>query len=333
MTFTAFLNKHSSLLFITGALIAIILGGYDVNFWGLVDKNGKQLLTELDKGLIELKEIELTGEQEKEIANLIAKDPEKYSLLQKALISKKSGADILKQVGEGRLNATDVYLNFKQYNEVKTLINTNPLAYSDYQKSLIKEKTGSEILLEVGMGKLTPSSLKLTVNQHDEIKELLLSHPNKYSVLQKSLIPEIKEELEKLLDDVVTEKITLSLTGKEILNEVGNGNYTSDEIRLTDSQYKEIKELLLKAPDQYNRQQKKLIKDINTMLKLPENAKEVKEKKVVLEMSGREILEQIGMGNLSADEIKLTLSQFNEIDTLIKADPANYNANQKSLIK
>lgn len=226
-------------------------------------------------------------------------------------------------------------LNKNQLLEIKTILLKNPEKYNDLQKNILQEKTGKEILLEVGLGFQTPESIHLTPLQKQEIKELILQNPNKYSVIQKELIPELKskfEQISKNKGEKPKETIVLDKTGKEILNEVGIGNYEPSEIKLTHIQYNEIKNLLLINPNKYNAIQKELIPELKPKLDLLSKSQSAKNDKT-LDKTGEEILYEIGIGNIEPTEIKLTEIQLTEIKKLIEKNPSDYNDNQKSLIK
>ena len=143
-------------------------------------------------------------------------------------LTEPSVEKILEKIGTGELEIKTLKLNKNQLLEIKTILLKNPEKYNDLQKNILQEKTGKEILLEVGLGFQTPESIHLTPLQKQEIKELILQNPNKYSVIQKELIPELKskfEQISKNKGEKPKETIVLDKTGKEILNEVGIGNY------------------------------------------------------------------------------------------------------------
>ena len=166
----------------------MVLGGKDTNYWGLVDKSGKQILEDVNKGFLISEEIILTRKQEIEITKLIQSAPCNYSLYQKALISKKSGADILNEVKFGNDSLEDIIFNYKQHKEMKILINKNPASYSERQKYFIRKKTGVRILREVGLGIRSPININLTDKQLREIRQLIRNNPDEFNDNQKSLI-------------------------------------------------------------------------------------------------------------------------------------------------
>jgi len=99
-------------------------------------------------------------------------------------------------------------------------------------------------------------------------------------------------------------------TTEEIIFEVGMGYTDPATIKLTPQQKKEIEELILKNPENYNDSQKELI----------------------FGKSGNQILIDVGMGYIHHDSVKLTPKQKREIEELINKDPDNYNAGQKALL-
>jgi hypothetical protein len=252
------IKKYRIPLFLIGLCIAIILGGKETNYWGLVDESGEQILRKIELQAVESYQIELTDKQFKDIDQLISNNPENYSRIQKSLISKETGNDILEKVRLGTVEVNSIFLNQTQYQEIKRLIEENPNAYSDNQKLLVKEKSGKEILREVGLGLKKSFNIKLSQKQHDEVRQLLLSNPKKYSITQQELIPEIQDEL-KRLSMIDKEPIVLEMSSEEILEEVGFGNYSPSEIELTQTQLNEIKKILKDNPTKYNKVQKSLV--------------------------------------------------------------------------
>ena len=256
-----FIKKYKYLFFVLGLLITLVVGAKDVNYWGLQAKSGKQLLKDVSRGAASPRNMVLSEKQFEEIKKLISKNPDNYSNQQKVLISDKSGEQILQELTED--NISEIDLNYKQFQEILSLINKNPNNYTTLQKTLIKEKTGEEILKLVGLGIRKPSSFKLSKNQYQEIKTVLLSNPQQYSILQQSLVPEIKEQLELIVakrkeSGIISEE--LNLTAKELLLKVGLGEITPQEVKLTDIQKEEIKQLISNNPDAYNVVQKSLLK-------------------------------------------------------------------------
>lgn len=251
------LKKYRLQLFLIGFSIAIILSGKETNYWGLIDRSGEQILNQLELRITESYQIELTEKQLKEIEHLITDNPENYSALQKSLISKETGNEILKRV---RLEqeTNNLFLNKSQYHEIKKLIEKNPNSYLNSQKLLVKEKSGKQLLLEVGLGLKKSFNITLSQAQYDEVKQLLLSNPKKYSIAQQELIPEIETELNRL-SQVTKEPIILKMSSEEILKVVGLGNYSPSEIELTQSQLDGIKKLLIDNPTKYNKVQKSLV--------------------------------------------------------------------------
>ncbi len=100
----------------------------------------------------------------------------------------KTGNEILYEVGMGITNPAQIELSPTQFEEIKDLILKKPDEYNKSQKSLIMEKSGVDILIEVGMGKVNPKDLKISSNQFNEIKNLIESNPKEYNNVQKSLI-------------------------------------------------------------------------------------------------------------------------------------------------
>lgn len=96
----------------------------------------------------------------------------------------------------------------------------------------------------------------------------------------------------------------------EILIKAGNGILTKDSLKLTFNEKEDLKRIINANPNNYNGAQKALIQ----------------------EKSGAEILTEIGMGIKKVSDYKLLKVQFNEIDSLIKANPSNYNSAQKSVL-
>lgn len=88
----------------------------------------------------------------------------------------------------GITNPAQIELSPTQFEEIKDLILKKPDEYNKSQKSLIMEKSGVDILIEVGMGKVNPKDLKISSNQFNEIKNLIESNPKEYNNVQKSLI-------------------------------------------------------------------------------------------------------------------------------------------------
>lgn len=259
------LKKYKILLFVTGAIISIIWGGKDSNFWGLVDENVEKILLDVQKGKRESKDIQLSLDQKNEITELITANPTDYTDAQKSLISIKSGKEILNEIATGTLDVKSVQLNFEQFREITELINKAPSNYSEKQKLLIAEESAESILFSVGMGYTDPFTIKLSTKQRKEIKQLLLSNPHKYSDVQKELIPELKSTLKKLTVNKevkeIPSKVELEkMTGEQILHEVGMGNLDPKDLKLTSSQFEEIKSLIQKNSAQYNENQKSLIK-------------------------------------------------------------------------
>ncbi len=191
------INNKTIILIIFGALICIFCGGRDSGFWGLkkkqksVDekKSGKEILYEVGKGTLSPKGILLTEKQLSEMTSLIIQNPENYNSTQKSLIySTKDGEEILNEVKDGKIDLNKMYLTSVQINQIKKKIEENPSLYNDIQQSLIREKTGEEILNEVGMGKADPSDINITKLQYEEIIQLIKNNPNDYNDLQKSLL-------------------------------------------------------------------------------------------------------------------------------------------------
>ncbi len=175
-------------LLILGAIVCIIYGGRDSNYWGLVEKSGKEILTEVGMGKIDPKNIKLNTNQLEEIKELIQANPNEYNDTQKSLVSGKSGTEILTDVGLGKTDPKKIKLNTNQLQEIKKLIESNPNEYNATQKSLIHDKSGEDILYDVGNGFLDPNYVVLTTQQLNEIKALIQIDPNKYNEAQKLLL-------------------------------------------------------------------------------------------------------------------------------------------------
>ena len=182
------LRKYKLFFFILGAILSILIGGKDTNFLGLIDLSGKQILESIEKGKLLPHDVELTEKQYQEVLKLINNKPDKYSLKQKALVSELSGEEILEKQKKENINPHAIWLNFSQYNQIKSLINQQPEKYTEDQKILVKEPSVETILLEVGLGKRPPSSVHLNEEQKKEIKKIIESNPNNYNDLQKGLI-------------------------------------------------------------------------------------------------------------------------------------------------
>lgn len=187
------LKKYKTLLLFLGAVVAIFLGGKDVNYWGLKEPTGEQILKKVEARKIDHEKIMLTPKQEAEIKELINKNPAEYSDLQQSLISTKTGKEILDDIETKNLDPRTVLLNARQIKEITKLITTNPTSYSEKQQYLVREKTAEEILDLVGFGIKSPNLITLTPKQHQEIKELIMANPTKYNIAQKALIPELNK--------------------------------------------------------------------------------------------------------------------------------------------
>lgn len=96
----------------------------------------------------------------------------------------------------------------------------------------------------------------------------------------------------------------------EILSKVGNGTLSKDSINLTFDEKEDLKAIINANPNNYNAAQKAIIQ----------------------EKLGVEILTEIGMGKKKAEDFTLSKEQFNQIDSLIKNNPNNYNSAQKSIL-
>ncbi|OFZ01658.1 MAG: hypothetical protein A3K10_05960 [Bacteroidetes bacterium RIFCSPLOWO2_12_FULL_31_6] len=182
------LKKYKVFLLVIGVIVASVLGGKDTNYWGLRDKSGEQILAEIDNGILISKEVILTENQEIEIADLIAKNPNNYSAHQKALISKKTGAEILDEIGAGKVNVKEVWINYDQNKEIIKLIYDYPDRYNEQQTYLIRVKPPEEILIEIGNGIRNPNHIKLTPSELKKIRELIEKNPDKYNDDQKLLL-------------------------------------------------------------------------------------------------------------------------------------------------
>ncbi|MBE7442628.1 MAG: hypothetical protein HS119_09275 [Flavobacteriales bacterium] len=187
------LKKYKTLLLVLGAVIALFLGGKDVNYWGLKDPTGEQILKKVEARKIDPEKIILTPKQENEIKELINKKPTEYSDLQQSLISTKTGKEILDEIETKSLDPRTVLLNAQQLKEIIALINVNPTIYSEKQHYLVREKTAKEILDLVGLGFKSPNLITLTPKQHQDIKVLIQANPTQYNTSQKALIPELNK--------------------------------------------------------------------------------------------------------------------------------------------
>ncbi len=154
------------------------------------EKTGEQILFEVGMGDADPRKVklELTANQFQEIKNLIQKNRANYNEGQKSLISERTVKDILTEVGMGYVDPRKEKLTPNQLKELKDLINKDPANYNEGQKSLILEKTGADILFEVGMGYIAPKEIKLTSKQLKEIVVLINKSPKDYNKTQKSLI-------------------------------------------------------------------------------------------------------------------------------------------------
>ncbi|MES2838624.1 MAG: hypothetical protein V4667_13930 [Bacteroidota bacterium] len=99
-------------------------------------------------------------------------------------------------------------------------------------------------------------------------------------------------------------------TSENILLKVGMGQINLDSLQLTTQQKEEIRTIINTNPNNYNAAQKALIQ----------------------ENSGIEILTEIGLGKKKAEDFILSREQLDEIDSLIKNNPNNYNSAQKSIL-
>lgn len=187
------LKKYKNLLLILGAALAIFFGGKDVNYWGLKEPSGEQILKKVDERKLDAEKIILSPKQTTEIKELINKHPEEYSELQQSLISTKTGKEILEDIEINNLDPRIMLLNAQQYNEITEIINANPTDYSEKQHFLIREKTGLELLYLVGLGVKSHKLITLTPKQYQEIKESFLADTTLYNEAQKALIPELNK--------------------------------------------------------------------------------------------------------------------------------------------
>ena len=187
------LKKYKNLLLILGAALAIFFGGKDVNYWGLKELTGEQILKKVDERKLDAEKIILSPKQTSEIKELINKHPEEYTELQQSLISTKTGKEILDAIESKNLDPRIMLLNARQYNEITELIAANPADYCEKQHYLIREKTGLELLYLVGLGVKSPKLITLTPKQYHEIKESIIADTTIYNDLQKALIPELNK--------------------------------------------------------------------------------------------------------------------------------------------
>ena len=132
-------RNQNIFLIVLGAIISIIYGGRDSNYWGFIDKSGEEILYEIGMGKTSPENLKLTANQVQEIKKLITSNPNAYNDTQKSLIVEKSGKELLREVGLGKTNASVVKLTQQQYNEISDLIKMNPSEYNEAQKSLIHQ--------------------------------------------------------------------------------------------------------------------------------------------------------------------------------------------------
>jgi hypothetical protein len=187
------IKKYKNLLLALGAILAIFLGGKDVNYWGLKEPTGEQILKKVETRKMDPETLILTPKQESEIKKLIDENPLEYSELQQSLISTKTGEDILDEIETKNLDPRTVLLNARQLNEISKLITANPTNYSEQQHYLVREKTAEEILDLVGLGFKSSNLITLTPKQHQEIKALIEANPTQYNTAQKALITELNK--------------------------------------------------------------------------------------------------------------------------------------------
>lgn len=100
-------------------------------------------------------------------------------------------------------------------------------------------------------------------------------------------------------------------TGKQILNDIEKGISISREVKLSEKQKKEIKQLIYKSPEKYTPHQKALASD----------------------KSGKEILDDIDAERINVDNVYLNYEQLQEIKKLIYENPSNYTRHQKYLLR
>lgn len=187
------LKKYKNLLLFLGAAIALFFGGKDVNFWGLKDPSGEQILKKVEARKIDPEKIILTPKQQTEIKELINKNPSNYSELQQSLISTKTGKEILDEIESKKIDPKTILLNARQLDEISKLITANPTNYSENQHYFVKEKTAEDILYLVGIGFKSPNLISLTPKQQQEINDLILANPTQYNQAQKALVKEINK--------------------------------------------------------------------------------------------------------------------------------------------
>lgn len=187
------IKKYKNILLALGAVLAIFLGGKDVNYWGLKEPTGEQILKKVEARKIDPETLMLTPKQESDIKKIIDENPSEYSELQQSLISTKTGKDILDEIETKKLDPRTVLLNARQLNEISKLITANPNNYTKQQHYFVREKTAEEILDLVGFGIKSPNLITLTPKQHQEIKALIEANPTQYNTAQKVLIPELNK--------------------------------------------------------------------------------------------------------------------------------------------
>lgn len=188
-----YMRRRKLTLFLLGGLLAIFMGSKDVNYFGLKEDSGKQILDKIERQILDVEKVTLNANQEKEVIKLIKKNPNKYNDFQKALLSKKSGKEILNEIEINNIDPKTVIVNAQQLKEITSIITSNPISYSEKQHYFVREKTAEEILYLVGLGMKSPKLITLTPQQHQEIKLLITLNPSLYNEAQKALISEIKK--------------------------------------------------------------------------------------------------------------------------------------------
>lgn len=103
----------------------------------------------------------------------------------------------------------------------------------------------------------------------------------------------------------------IDLSGKQILESIEKGKLLPHEVELTEKQYQEVLKLINKKPEKYTPKQKALVS----------------------ELSGEEILEKQKKENINPHTIWLNFNQHNQIKKLIDNEPEKYTEDQKILIK
>ncbi len=139
-------TKNTNAIWTTfGIVIFLLLLIVNIHLWSSpkkvkVDKSGEAILLEVGMGKTDPKKLKLTPTQIIEIATLIIKNPKNYNASQKALITRKTGQNILTEIGTGLADPKKIKLTPTQLLEIKKLIESNPNDYNAAQKSVLNLK-------------------------------------------------------------------------------------------------------------------------------------------------------------------------------------------------